>query len=72
VKVAHDFQAGLIAPRNLTNSADKIDEDADWSPLGDKIAYTSKNVDPDEYVYAPSAAPNRVTSGLGVEGAPRL
>jgi TolB protein len=38
-----DFQDGLIGPRNLTNSPDKIDEDADWSPLGDKIAYTSKD-----------------------------
>ena len=37
-----DFQDGLIAPRNLTNSADKIDEDADWSPGGDSIVYTSK------------------------------
>jgi TolB protein len=40
-----DFQDGLLAPRNLTNSPGRIDEDADWSPLGDRIAYTSKNAD---------------------------
>jgi len=38
-----DFQDGLIQPRNLTSSPDKIDEDPDWSPTGDQIAYTSKN-----------------------------
>ena len=44
-----DFQDGLIGPRNLTNTADKIDEDADWSPLGDKIAYTSKDASDDPF-----------------------
>lgn len=30
--------------RNLTNSADKIDDDADWSPGGQRIAFTSHDV----------------------------
>jgi Tol biopolymer transport system component len=38
-----DFHDGLIQPRNLTNSPDEIDDDADWSPLGDKIVYVSKD-----------------------------
>jgi hypothetical protein len=38
-----DFQDGLIQPRNLTNSPSEIDDDADWSPLGDKIVYVSKD-----------------------------
>jgi TolB protein len=50
-----DFQDGLIQPRNLTNSPDKIDEDADWSPLGDKIAYTSKDANDPSCVNCPTA-----------------
>jgi TolB protein len=38
-----DFQDGLIQPRNSTNSPDKIDDDPDWSPLGDKIVYVSRD-----------------------------
>ena len=39
-----DLLAGVEQPRNLTNSPDKIDEDADWSPNGQKIAYTAHDV----------------------------
>jgi TolB protein len=39
-----DLLAGLAQPRNLTNSPDKIDDDADWSPDGQAIAYTAHDV----------------------------
>ena len=39
-----DLLAGNEQPRNLTNSPDKIDEDADWSPDGQTIAYTAHDV----------------------------
>lgn len=35
------------APRNLTNSPAAIDEDADWSPSGDLILFTSHAVEDD-------------------------
>jgi TolB protein len=31
-------------PRNLTNDPDHVDDDPDWSPDGNSIAYTSHNV----------------------------
>jgi Tol biopolymer transport system component len=36
-----DLLAGVAAPQNITNSPDAIDDDADWSPDGTKIAFTS-------------------------------
>jgi TolB protein len=39
-----DLIAGTEQPRNLTNSPDKIDDDADWSPDGQTIAYTAHDV----------------------------
>ena len=39
-----DRLANAIAARNITNSADAIDDDPDWSPNGDKIAFTSHAV----------------------------
>jgi Tol biopolymer transport system component len=36
-----DVIAGAAVPKNITNSQDMIDEDADWSPDGTKIAFTS-------------------------------
>jgi TolB protein len=76
-----DFQDGLILPRNLTNSPDRIDEDADWSPLGDKIAYTSKDANNPSCVNCPTAeiyvrnadgsgTPTQLTFNLEEERAP--
>jgi TolB protein len=39
-----DLLAGTEQPRNLTKSQDKIDDDAAWSPDGQKIAYTAHDV----------------------------
>lgn len=36
-----DLLAGVAGPQNITNSPDAIDDDADWSPDGTKIAFTS-------------------------------
>ena len=36
-----DVSAGAAVPKNLTNSEQMIDEDADWSPDGTKIVFTS-------------------------------
>jgi Tol biopolymer transport system component len=36
-----DLLAHMAAPQNITNSPDAIDDDADWSPDGTKIAFTS-------------------------------
>jgi len=42
-----DLLAGLAQPTNITNSADKVDDDADWSPDGQTIAYTAHHVGDD-------------------------
>lgn len=39
-----DLLAGTESARNLTNSPDAIDDDADWSPDGSKILFTSHAV----------------------------
>ncbi len=39
-----DLLAGVAQPRNLTNSPDKIDDDADWSPDGQTIVYTAHDL----------------------------
>jgi TolB protein len=42
-----DLLAGVAQPRNITNSPDKIDDDADWSPDGHSIVFTSHTVTDD-------------------------
>ena len=39
-----DVLAGAAVPTNISNSPDMIDEDADWSPDGGKILFTSDPV----------------------------
>jgi TolB protein len=39
-----DVIAGADVPKNITNSPEMIDEDADWSPDGTKIVFTSDPV----------------------------
>jgi Tol biopolymer transport system component len=43
-----DRLAGVEQPRNVTNTVDKIDEDADWSPDGELLVYTAHNVGDDK------------------------
>jgi hypothetical protein len=38
-----DLLAGTEQPTNITNTPDKVDDDADWSPTG-HIVYTAHNV----------------------------
>jgi TolB protein len=40
-----DAIAGAAVRRNITNSPEAIDDDADWSPDGQLIAFTSHSVD---------------------------
>lgn len=42
-----DVLAGAEEPRNLTNSPDYIDDDADWSPDGQRFVFTSHPVTDD-------------------------
>lgn len=42
-----EFQKKGTLPRNLTNSPTAIDDDADWSPKGNKILFTSHAVTDD-------------------------
>jgi Tol biopolymer transport system component len=52
-----DVIAGAAVPKNITNSDQMIDEDADWSPDGTKIVFTSDfvwdedNTAPYDYPY---------------------
>lgn len=39
-----DLLAGTTTPRNLTQSASKIDDDPSWSPDGQRIVFTSHDV----------------------------
>jgi TolB protein len=40
---------GIEQPTNITNSPNKIDDDADWSPDGQKLVFTNRDVnDPDQ------------------------
>ena len=41
-----DLLAGVEQPTNITNTPDKIDDDADWSPSG-RIVYTAHDVGDD-------------------------
>ena len=45
-----DGLAGLEAPRNLTNSPDFIEDDADWSPHGQQVLFTSHPVTDDPII----------------------
>lgn len=75
-----DGLAGLEVPRNLTNSADSIEDDADWSPNSQQILFTSHPVtdDPINSVHAEiyvmdadgSAPPERLTFNEEEERAP--
>src|SRR5262249_43881309 len=42
-----DLLAGMAQPENITNSPLFIDDDADWSPDGTKIAFTSHPISDD-------------------------
>ena len=75
-----DGIAGVEGPRNLTNSPDFIEDDADWSPHGQELVFTSHPVtdDPINSVHAEiyamnadgSAAPARLTFNEEEERAP--
>ena len=42
-----DVLEGVAVPQNITNSPEAIDDDADWSPDGQKIVFTSRPVTDD-------------------------
>jgi hypothetical protein len=42
-----DLVAGVAQPKDITNSSDKIDDDADWSPDGQHLVYTAHDVGDD-------------------------
>jgi TolB protein len=43
-----DLLSGAVGPTNITNSPNKIDDDADWSPDGQRLVFTNRDVnDPD-------------------------
>ena len=42
-----DGLAGLEGPRNLTNSPDFLEDDADWSPHGQEVVFTSHPITDD-------------------------
>jgi TolB protein len=42
-----DLLAGVAQPSDLTNSLDKVDDDADWSPDGQQNVYTAHDVGDD-------------------------
>ena len=75
-----DGLAGTEAPRNLTNSPEAIEDDADWSPHGQEVLFTSHPVtdDPINSVHAEiyvtnadgSSAPERLTLNEEEERAP--
>ena len=76
-----DLLAGSEQPRNITANPDKVDDDPDWSADGQKIAFTSHDVDePDPFnavsaeIYVMNAdgsgAPVRLTDNAEEERGP--
>jgi len=74
-----DALSGAAGRVNITNSADAIDDDADWSPDGQRIAYTSHLVTDNPitsntaeiYTIAPTGGtPTRLTNNSTEERAP--
>ena len=45
-----DLLAGIHTPRNLTNTPDNLDDDADWSPDGTQIVYSRYDIIPGDPV----------------------
>jgi TolB protein len=80
VATIDDVLAGIEAPVNLTNSAHLIEDDADWSPDGERIVYT-RHADSDDprfsntaEIYVLSAdgtgTPERLTNNVEEERGP--
>ena len=74
-----DVLSGAATRRNITNSPDAIDDDADWSPDGQKIAFTSHLVSDNHanpvtgeiYTISPNGGPlERLTDNTEEERAP--
>jgi Tol biopolymer transport system component len=75
-----ELLGGSAARRNLTNTTDAIEDDPDWSPDGQKIAYTSHLVSDNQLnsvtaeVYVINAdgsgTPQRLTNNVEEERAP--
>jgi Tol biopolymer transport system component len=74
-----DALSGAATRRNITNSPDAIDDDADWSPDGQKIAFTSHSVSDNPqnsvtaeiYTTSPYGGPlERLTNNTEEERAP--
>ena len=78
--IVADALKGAAKPRNLTNSAGAIDDDADWSPDGSAILFTSHAAtdDPQNSSTAEilavradgSGPPNRLTNNTEEERGP--
>lgn len=75
-----DALAGIAGRSNLTNSPEAIDDDADWSPDGQQLAFTSHSVNDNHqnsitaeiYTINPNGAgtPLRLTNNVEEERAP--
>jgi TolB protein len=61
-----DLLAG-VPPTNITNSPGEIDDDASWSPDGQKIAWTPQNVGDD-----PLNAPSKEVYVMNADGSGRV
>ena len=73
-----DVLEGVAVPQNITNSPEAIDDDAEWSPDGQKIVFTSRPVTDDRihsiqteiYVMNADGGRVRLTNNLVEERAP--